>query len=199
MADSYVIEGFVFQNRNEYERAQKERETIAYLSANTDMTDMKAVYKLYKHAVEKRSFQTVFGLKYMEELRKKLVGSGIVTEDVLPPVPVARVLVAGKQPASPVSAEEKQLDEYKAAYEKAKSGSLIKNMLIIVLLLLIAVMVFITYKNQYSIFTYFTDYKEDMREEILNEYEEWEQELQQREKKLEERENAVENGSSRDR
>ena len=42
-------------------------------------------------------------------------------------------------------------------------------MLIIVLLLLIAVMVFITYKNQYSIFTYFTDYKEDMREEILNE------------------------------
>lgn len=188
MAESYIIDGYVFQNRTDFDRAKKEKETIAYLSAHADMTDMKAVYKIYKTATQKHSFQTVFGLNYMEELRKCLVESGIVTEDVLEPIPVGTVMAAGKSKVQTPPVADKEAIEYKQAYEKAKSGSLIKNLLIVVLLAVIIGMVIITYKNQYSIFTYFTDYKEDMRGELLDEYEEWENTLKEREKEIEKKE-----------
>lgn len=187
MADSYVIDGYCFQSRGDFDRAKKEKETIAYLSAHVDMADMKAVYKVYKTASEKGSFQTVFGLNYMDSLRKHLVESEIVTEDVLEPIPVGRVITSGQKKVQRTEGE-KEAGEYQKAYEKAKSGSLIKNLLIVVLLVVIVGMVVITYKNQYSIFTYFTDYKEDMREELLDEYEEWENTLTEREKEIEKKE-----------
>ena len=52
----------------------------------------------------------------------------------------------------------------------------------------VGVMLFITSQNQYSIFTYFTNYEEDIRNEVVNEFEEWQQQLDEREKELDERE-----------
>ena len=48
-------------------------------------------------------------------------------------------------------------------------------------------MLYITSKYQYSILTYFTDYEEKIRNEIVDEYEEWEKQLEEREKELEKR------------
>ena len=186
MADSYVIDGYSFLSQSDYERAQKERETISYLSAHSDMEDRKVVYKIYKTASEKQSFQTVFGLKYMEEMRQRLLDSEIVTEDVLDPIPVGRVVSVRVE--SQVSPEEKKAQEYRQAYEKAKTGNIIKNLLIGALLVVIVGMMIITYNNQYSFLTYFTNYKENMREELLDEYEDWENAIREREEAVEKRE-----------
>jgi len=188
MGKKYTIEGYVFQNASDYERAMKERETIAYLSANTDMTNMKDVYKIYKLSVEKKSFQTIFGLVFLEEMRNRLIGSGTVTEELLEPIPAGRVLLVSNAKPPSGGADRKELIKYKEAYQKAKSGSLIKNFLIVVLIAVVGVMIFITSQNQYSIFTYFTNYEENIRNEIINEYEEWQQQLDDREKELEQRE-----------
>lgn len=190
MENKYTLDGFSFLNAADYERAKKEKETIAYLSANTDMTDMKAVYKIYKLSIEKKSFQTVFGLNYLEELRGRLVGSGTVTEEMLEPIPVAKIVVAAKQSSQGVS--DKTIQKYQEECQKAKAGSMIKNFLIVVLIIVIGGMLFITSKNQYSIFTYFTNYKEEMRNEIVDELEHWETELNEREAALEKREKALE-------
>ena len=48
MAKKYVLDGYLFANATDFERAKKEQETIQYLTANTNMADMKALYKLYK-------------------------------------------------------------------------------------------------------------------------------------------------------
>lgn len=188
MGKKYTIEGYVFQNASDYERAMKERETIAYLSANTDMANMKDVYKIYKLSVEKKSFQTIFGLVFLEELRSRLLGSETVTEDLLEPIPTGRVLTVSSAKPAAGGADRKELNKYKEAYQKAKSGSVIKNFLIVVLVTVVGVMLFITSKNQYSIFTYFTNYEENIRNEIVNEYEEWQQQLEDKEKELEQRE-----------
>ncbi len=188
MAESYVIDQYVFQNRKDYEQANKERETIAYLRAHADLSDRKAVYKIYKTASEKQSFQTVFGLEFMAELRKILVDSEIVTEDVLDPIPVGRVLTKVLPQAG-----DGQAEEYRKAYEKARGANLIKNLLIGVLLVVVVGMMVITYNNQYSVFTYFTNYKEKMREELINEYQDWEESLEEREEAVEKKE--LENGS----
>lgn len=197
MEKKYVLDGYAFPTATEYERAKKEKETITYLTANTDMSNMKEVYKVYKLAVEKKSFQTVFGLEYMQGLRGRLVGSGIVSEDVIEPVPVSRsfALVRGagekgkdseKEKMSSAAAE-REVKKYQEAYQKAKAGSMIKNFLIVVLVLVVGAMLYITSKNQYSILTYFTNYEEKIREEVIDEYEEWENQLREREKELEER------------
>ncbi|MCI8770994.1 MAG: hypothetical protein HFH73_07570 [Lachnospiraceae bacterium] len=188
MGNQYTVDGYVFQNASDYERALKEKETIAYLSANTDMANMKDVYKIYKLSVEKKSFQTVFGLVFLEELRKRLLGSETVTEDILEPIPTGRIVMVSKEKSAKSGAEARELNKYKEAYQKAKSGSVIKNFLILVLIVVIGVMLFITSRNQYSIFTYFTNYEENIRNEIVNEYEEWQQQLEEKEKELEERE-----------
>jgi len=189
MSEKYVIDGFSFQNASDYERAKKEKETIAYLSANTDMADMKAVYKIYKLSLEKKSFQTVFGLNYLEDLRSRLAGSGIVAEEMLEPIPAGRLLTVIKQKQG--EAADKAVVEAEEKLQKKRAGDIIKNFLIAVLLLIIAAMLFITSRSQYSIFTYFTDYKEDMRNEIADEFEEWENQLNQKEAELEERESRL--------
>lgn len=193
MEKKYIVDGYSFQNASDYERAKKEKETIAYLSANTEMSNMKEVYKVYKLAIEKKSFHTVFGLEYMQELRSRLIGSGIVTEDVLEPIPVSKVAVA----AAPVKQQksdlgEKEIKKYQEAYQRAKAGSMIKNFLIVVLIIVIGVMLFITSKNQYSIFTYFTNYEENIRNDVVDEYEDWENRLNQKEQELNERQEQLE-------
>ena len=189
MENKYTLEGFSFLTAADYERAKKEKETIAYLSANTDMADMKAIYKIYKLSIEKKSFQTVFGLNYLDDLRKRLVGSGTVTEDMLDPIPVAKVVVGAKQSEQTVA--DKTLQKYEEEYQKAKAGGIIKNFLIVVLVIVIVGMLLITSKNQYSVFTYFTNYKEEMRNEIVDELEQWENELNEREAALLEKEKGL--------
>ena len=187
MASKYELNGYAFADAADFERAKKEKETIAYISANTDMTDMKALYKIYKAAVEKKSFQTVFGLEYIKDIRDRLVGSGTVTEDLLEPIPVGKVVIK-KVVETPVTAEEREWKKEQEKAENMRFKNIVKNFLIIVLCMVIGVMLFVTYRYKYSIFTYFTNYKEKMRDEISDEYKEWEQELDKREKAIEEKE-----------
>ena len=44
--------------------------------------------------------------------------------------------------------------------------------------------VVINFKFEYTIFTYFTDYKAKMEEELVDKYEHWEEQLKARESKL---------------
>ena len=182
MAEKYEMDGYVFQDKEDFERAQKEKETIAYISAKTDMTDMKAVYKIYRIAAEKKSFQTVFGLEYMKDLRDRLSGSGIVTEEMLDPVPVGKVAIKKVTvPVVPEGMEQRETEQIFAELEKLKFHNLIKNFMIAVLAVVIGVMLFVTYRYKYSIFTYFTDYEQKIRDEVADEYKEWESELEERE------------------
>ncbi len=192
MEKKYIMDGYAFPTAADYERAKKEKETVAYLSANTDLSNMKEVYKVYKTAVEKRSFYTVYGLEYLQKLRRTLIGSG-VAEDALEPVPAGAgisAVSAGNKGAAPgakrmsLSQSEKKVKEYQEAYEKAKAGSMVKNFLIVILAAVIGGMFFITSKSQYSVLTYFTNYEEKIRDEVVNEYEEWETRLNKKEQEL---------------
>ncbi len=188
--NEYLVDGFAFQSREDYDRALKEKETITYLKTNSNSGDMKAVLRIYNRSIEKESFRTVIGLEYMNSLRKSLIASGMASEEALSPIPVRRSTVyirdrdSGQEKPGAGADLDKQVKRYKAAYESAIAGRKIKNLAIVMLLLVIFAMLIITYNTQYSVFTYFTDYKEDMREELLNEYEEWQEQLEQKEQEL---------------
>ena len=180
-----VLDGFKFSSKKEFERAMKEKETIGYIVSNTNMSDMKAVLK----AIDKKSFQTVVGLEFVNNMRKKLISSGTVMEKNLAYVPVtSKNAVVQKVPAMSKDEAARNAERYKKAYEEAITGKKIKNMAIAFLIVLLAALVIITVKSKYSVFTYFTDYKSNMENELIDKYEKWEQTLDDRQKALEKEE-----------
>lgn len=192
--DPYRIDEYSFLNREDYERALKEKETVAYLQANTGSNDNKALLKVYNRSVEKKSFHTVIGIEYLSALRRQLIASGIVTGETLAPVPIPGTAAVGKRTERPDQSQlERQVARYKAAYESARTGRIIKNMTILILIVVIIAFLLITYQTRYSVFTYFTNYKEDMREELIDEYVDWENQLEQKEQELKDREAALQN------
>lgn len=193
MAESskkYVVDGFSFSSRNDYDKALKEKEAISYIVANTNMADMKSVLKVYNMSVEKKSFTTVIGLEFVNNMRKSLISSGIVPKDTLMDIPVPKISGSKQTQTESVVLDTKS-EKYKQAYENALAGKTIKNMVIAFLTLIIVAMLVITFKSKYSVFTYFTDYKADMENELVDKYETWKIELDKREKELDKREKAL--------
>lgn len=195
----YQVDGYGFMGKSEYERALKEKETVSYLMATTDLTDTKALLKIYNRSIEKESFRTVVGLEYMGRLRRNIVKSGVVSAESLAPIPVKTMSRSGQsaradKDSPSVEALKAQVERYKEACESAKTGRVIKNITIFVLVALLAAILFLTYKSQYSVFTYFTNYKEKMRNEVIDEYEEWQSTLEEKEQELEQREQTLQTG-----
>ena len=193
-----VLDGFKFSSKKEFERAMKEKETIGYIVANTNMSDMKAVLKVYNKAIDKKSFQTVVGLEFVNNMRKKLISSGTVMEKNLAYVPVtSKNAVVQKVPAMSKDEAARNAERYKKAYEEAITGKKIKNMAIVFLCILLIAVIFITVKSKYSVFTYFTDYKSNMENELIDKYEKWEQDLSDKEKALDKREKEIQEKEER--
>ena len=80
-------------------------------------------------------------------------------------------------------------------YEGQKRINKHLKIAIAMLVILILSLFVIEYKSQYSIFTYFTDYKSKMEQELIDQYENWEEQLQQREDALQQREDALNGGT----
>lgn len=189
--EKYILDGFQFSGKIEFERARKEKETIAYLTANTDLTDMKAVLKIYNRSVEKKSFQTVIGLQFLSNIRQRLIGSQIVSENTLAPVAISEgggTPYLGGQRRKPElnDVEKAEVQRYKSLYETAVANQKIKNVVIVVLAVVILGMFIITLTSKYTVLTYFTDYKTNIRNEVVDELEDWQQELEKREAELNE-------------
>ena len=125
----------------------------------------------------------------MHRKYRKLVSAGLV----LTMAGAMMLQGCGQKKETGKTEIERQLKRYKKAYEDAVTGKTIKNMVITVLLIIILGMLLVTFKTRYSVFTYFTNYKEEMREELVDEYEQWQDQLEQKEKQLDERENALKN------
>ncbi len=191
---TYQVGAYAFASKAEYERAKKEQETIQYLMANTNTADGKSLLKIYNRSIEKGSFQTAVGLEFLINIRRRLVDSGMFSEDTIAPIPVAAPSAPvqdGADRSKPQIDPAKQVQRYKDAYEAAVAGRKIRNMAIIILLVVVMGMLLITYRSEYSVFTYFTNYKEKIRNEVVDEYEDWQNQLEEKEKQLEKRQSTL--------
>ena len=86
----------------------------------------------------------------------------------------------------------RKAEKYKNAYEAEAAGKKIRNMAIAFLLILLTALVVVTVKSKYSVFTYFTDYKSDMENELIDKYENWEKTLEERQEELDRKEKDLE-------
>ncbi len=182
MGETYETERFSFESRESYEQAKKEKEIIEQLIQNVDLSDSKKALKVYHKAISEKVFSTVTGYSFLVELRQSILDSGIVTERAMAPIPVKEPTHRKQDTIPEPSVKE---ERYRRLYE----GQMLMNKkwkiaLITAILVLIGFVV-INFRFEYSIFTYFTNYKANMEEELINKYEAWEERLEEREKQLE--------------
>lgn len=172
----FKLNNFEFSTEKEYNNAKKEKETIEYLKSKMDLNDIKGVYKLYELCIQKKTFHTIIGYTFLNDLRKILIASKKVTNEQLPSIPIIKTSAYALDTPSEKEAKinKQLLQDYKIKYRNSIIVSLI---LVIVIIIMFVVM-------------YFSDNTAmgDYETKILNKYSQWQEQLEEKEKKLNEKE-----------
>ncbi|MDO5519801.1 MAG: hypothetical protein Q4G58_04840 [bacterium] len=176
--EQWIVEGFSFSNKQEYEKAAKEQESIAYIKANSDLNNAKSALKIYMNLIEKDLFATVVGYSFMENLRRHVVNQKIVPEHMVPAVPVT---MQGAHGGKQDTTSGKKVNDLEKKIEKVSHKRSISLYLNVFLIMIVAAMFAITYYSP-------KNNEDAAREKIQNEYSSWKQQLDEKEQELEERE-----------
>lgn len=178
-----TIGNFQFESRESYDRAKKEEEIIFQLHEKVNLSDGKTALKIYNKLVADKVFSTAIGYCFLSQLRQFITECGVAASDMLPNIPVKEV---EKKQQDTMPARPLHGDRYQRLYEGQKILNKKFKIAIAALLVILTGFIVINFKFEYSIFTYFTNYKANMEEELINKYESWQSELEEREKKLNE-------------
>ena len=170
-----------FESREVYDRAKKEADFIRKVEESVDITDAKTALKLYNKIIAEKSFSTIVGYEFLFALRNIIIETGIASADGLAEIPVREIVKLDNDTLIENSYE---VEKFKHLYEGQKILNKKYKISIIVCVLVLVAFIIINFRMEYSIFTYFTNYKANMEEEIINKYEEWEEDLEQREQAL---------------
>ncbi len=174
-----TFQGYLFPNNAEYARAKKEWELIGTLRKEKDLRNPKVAIQLYEKAIASHTFRTVVGYSFLKELQDAAVGPGGVKDvEALKPIELSKE-VGGRE-----AMDAQELKKYKLLY--GKSASDVKRFKVVIgfFVVLVLGIIFITYRTQYSVFTYFKDYEAEIENRVIEEYGEWEARLDERERAL---------------
>lgn len=173
-------------DRYEKERreARRESDIVCQIRKKADLSDARTALKIYNKSIGDKLFRTLVGYAFLEELRETIIKSGLVEEDALAEIPV---METGKEEQKSPSLPLFQRDKYQKLYEGQKLLNKKLKITVAALILLVIGFVVINFRFEYSIFTYFTDYKAKMEEELIDKYKSWETELQEREENFNEK------------
>lgn len=187
MADTdFTVNGFKFQSKRDYEDAKKEYESIQYIKAKTDLSNTSTVLKLYNKLIDKKTFSTIIGYTFLKELQKFIILDGKTEEDFFP-IYIKKSTVFSENSngikksdnldgvnLSEFNKYKKELDNYKI---KNKNIKIVCFFLIIIIL----AMFILTVNADYSPF-------KNYKNQILEEYAGWKEELTEKERLLNQRE-----------
>lgn len=182
-----IVDGFVFKNPQEAEKARKEAEGVRYIKSKVDMENPEMVLQIYKDMIRQEVFETEVGISYLSELQEYLKGiPQILDEDILP-VPTVTRETEVKTRRKPKKAVTKKADmeqnqppvqEKGSNYKRKFQTSLVMNVVLAVCIVCMFLINLTT--NQTTILNY--------ESKLIDKYESWEQELNERETKLRQQE-----------
>ena len=163
MSEKYVVEHFSFEDKAVFERAQMEARLIGTMRKKYKLANGKIALKVYQKA----------------------------SEEELPGIPIGSGDGGGQNPSGGGSeAAEyspkrlRELSRFERLYEGQRLLNRKLKFVVAALVVLVIAIIVIDFKSEYSVFTYFTDYKAKMEEELIHKYEGWEKELKAREDAL---------------
>ena len=182
--DMYTVDGFVFEDEETAQIARKEEEGIRFIKQRTALDNPEVVLNLYKKLLEQELFVTPVGIRFLTELQNILLASVYIARDEIPPIPVNTTRSKKEEkPTNSVGAlksiEEKNGGEYKKPFLVATFCAIVLAISIVGMFVINAIS-----GNNVNIINY--------REELLNEYSSWENELKTEAERLERWEETLE-------
>lgn len=192
MSEKYVVAHYNFEDKAVYERAQKEARLIGTMRKKYKLSNGKIALKVYQKALEEEVFITAVGYSFLRELRIIVLKTNAAAAEELPEIPIRAGDGAGKNLSSEGAVTAgyspgrlRELSRYERLYEGQRLLNKKLKFVVVALVVLVVAIIVIDFKSEYSVFTYFTDYKAKMEEELIHKYEGWEKELKAREDALE--------------
>ena len=174
-----IVDGYMFRNAAETERAMKEYENIKRIKKSINIDNPEDVKKMYIKLVEKKYFVTPVGISFLHEMRDYLVS--VTGDEELEPIPVPRMVAMKPKNDVLTSSAYTKLKQQYATLEKTKSKLVIA---VVALIIVVIGMFFIVVTNENL--GYF-----NAEEKVLNKYSAWQERLQSWENELIEREDAL--------
>jgi 2-succinyl-5-enolpyruvyl-6-hydroxy-3-cyclohexene-1-carboxylate synthase len=175
--EKWIVNGYEFATREDYDKAKKEAESIVYIKAHTNMKDKQQILKIYNKASENKMFHTVIGYDFMHQLYLYLIKNEVMGKQYIKTIPVDKTASQRELPED-VEAANKLAEQYRVLYQDSKDKGKLQKIIICFLgglILLMMVMVYFNYRT----------YDEDA---VLDKYSAWEEELKERENAVTEKE-----------
>ncbi len=192
MSEKYVVDHYSFQDKAAYERAQKEARLIGTMRKKYKLSNGTIALKVYQKALEEEVFMTVVGYSFLRELRIIALKTKAAAAEEVPEIPIRSGDGAGQNDSGESAAlagyspkRLRELSRFERLYEGQRLLNKKLKFVVAALVVLVIAFIVIDFKSEYSVFTYFTDYKAKMEEELIHKYEGWENELKAREDALE--------------
>ena len=175
------VAGYTFSDAHDYKEAKREAETIEYIKANTDLSDLNKAVKLYHKLVERKTLKTVVGFEFLKELQERIKKEGIVSDDNIPSIRVENKEKQIRTYSGEMEHEREQkhlamIEDYKI---KLRNSRIISAFLAVIIVAMILISIF----SDRNIFSNFEN-------KIIDKYSAWEEDLNAREKALDTREAA---------
>lgn len=174
----FTVNGFLFENEEEAKAAEKEEEGVRYIKERIDFKNPEIVLKLYNKIVQQELFVTPVGLRFVMELQNFLLENASIDKESIEAIRI------GKYISREIKAEKNVLEtpkekknqgkpkkDYKQPFHIALFFSIVFAMSVIGMFVIMKIS-----NNNVTIINY--------RNEIINEYENWESELKEKEKEL---------------
>lgn len=172
--DYYDIDGFRFFDKEEYNNALKDKETIEYINKRFDFSNTKSVLNLYYKMVQENTFKTVIGYAYLKRLYDALVKIPGINKESIP-------VIMMTEREKPIRSNKHNDKTYEKIIDRLTGKINTYKIVVFFCIIIIVAMFFITINN--DSLNYNNAYNA-----VVDQYEEWEKELELREKELDERE-----------
>ncbi|MBR6229308.1 MAG: hypothetical protein IKQ97_06180 [Eubacterium sp.] len=179
--EDFSLDQLNFESREAYDRAKKEAEFIRKAEETMDLSEGKTALKLYNKIVKEKLFSSIVGYRFLFDLRETIDQTGVAPLKSLAPIPVREIIKTEKDTLEDHSLE---VEKYKRLYEGQRVITTKFKIGIIACTLILIGFVVVNLRMEYSVFTYFTNYKATMEEELIDKYQKWSDELQKREDAL---------------
>ena len=176
------VDGFLFEDEETAKIARKEEEGIRYIKQRTALDNPEVVLNLYKKLIEQDLFVTPVGIRFLTELQNTLLTSVYIAREEIPAIPVK--VVEKEVPVATTTEKivvktSKGEEKYKKKFQIASFCAIVLGVSIIGMFIINAIS-----GNNINIINY--------REQLLNQYSSWEQELKTEEERLERWEETLE-------
>ena len=165
----WIVEGYLFGSPADAEQARTERRKASYFETKLEGKPARSILAVYDKMLEGKGFVTPVGWEYLKQIQDKLRLQGVEEEEIKP---VALYSTFVHKEEKKVNRPRDGKPKEKVPYRKRFLSSVIVN---VMLAALVAAMFLIaTGSDHPNIINY--------RNEIVNEYAAWDQELTEREK-----------------